>query len=151
LSGFDNVFGNSPTGYNPPNPSDNGNEFDRPRKRRGRTALIASLTSVVVLLGAGGTAFWAVTAGPLAGVFAPTEDFEGPGTGEVLFTINEGDIGDVIANNLVDAGVIMSFDPFYKLLLEADPQVVFVPGVYTLKLGMSSQQALDALQNPTIS
>jgi UPF0755 protein len=147
MSGFDGVFGNSPTGYNPPNPSDNGNRFDRPRKRRGRTALIASLTSVVVLLGVGGTAFWAVTAGPLAGVFASAEDFEGPGTGEVLFTINEGDIGDVIANNLVEAGVIMSFDPFYKLLLEADPQVVFVPGVYTLKLGMSSQQALEALQN----
>jgi len=64
-----------------------------------------------------------------------------------MFTINEGEIGDQIANNLVEAGVIKSFDPFYTLLLNAEPQVVFVPGVFKLKLEMSAQGALDALQN----
>ena len=146
MSGFDNVFGNATGGYNPPSP-EGSKRFDRPPRRRGRTALIASVSALAVLVGLGGAGFWAFTSGPLASAFAPADDFEGPGTGEVLFTIEEGDIGDVIANNLVDAGVIKSFDPFYKLLLEADPQVVFVPGVYTLKLGMSSQGALDALQD----
>jgi UPF0755 protein len=149
MSNIDDVFGSKSTsGYYPPAPSAGGTpDFNRPRRGRGRTALIATVASLASLLLLGGAATWAFTAGPLAGVFAPAEDFEGTGTGEVLFTIQDGDIGDVIANNLVSAGVIKAFDPFYKLLLEADPQIVFVPGVYSLKLGMSSQAALDALQD----
>lgn len=119
----------------------------RGSRPRGRVALIASLSAVVLLLGLGGAGFWAVTSGPLSSLFAAPDDFPGPGKGEVMFTINEGEIGDQIANNLVEAGVIKSFDPFYTLLLNAEPQVVFVPGVFKLKLEMSAQGALDALQN----
>lgn len=158
MSGFEDTFGaGQPSasggyypspGYQPPggSPSDTAG-YARPPRKRGTKALVITLVSVVVVAGLGGAGFWAFTSGPLSGVFAPADDFQGPGTGEVLFTIKDGDIGDVIANNLVDAGVIKSFDPFYKLLLEADPQIVFVPGTYKLKLGMSSQEALDALQN----
>lgn len=75
------------------------------------------------------------------------EDYSGSGQGEVLFTITEGEYGDVIANNLVEAGVTKSFEAFYSLLLE-QPDIVFIPGVYKLKKQMSAQSALDALQDP---
>ncbi len=150
MTGFNDSFG---PGAGAPSPFGSGSGsggagLSRPPRRRGRVALIAIITSVALLLGLGGAGFWAFTSGPLAGVFAAPDDFEGPGHGEVLFTIKDGEIGDEIATNLVAAGVIKSFDPFYALLLDADPQVVFVPGVFKLKLEMSAQGALDALQDP---
>jgi len=151
MTGFNDSFGPGVSAAGGPSPfgsASNGSEFSRPPRRRGRIALIAIVTSAAVLLGLGGAGYWAFTSGPLAGVFAAPDDFEGPGHGEVLFTIKDGEIGDEIATNLVEAGVIKSFDPFYQLLLDADPQVVFIPGVYALKLEMSAQGALDALQNP---
>ncbi|MDH6533000.1 UPF0755 protein [Aurantimicrobium minutum] len=75
-------------------------------------------------------------------------DYAGGGHGEVLFTINEGEIGDQIANNLVEAGVTKTFDAFYQLLLETQPEPVFTPGVYRLKLEMSAQSALEGLLDP---
>lgn len=82
----------------------------------------------------------------LSGLFAPaSSDYQGGGEGEVIFTINQGEYGDVIASNLVDAGVTKSFDAFYELLLETRPEPVFIPGVYMLKEKMSAQAALDAL------
>ena len=77
-----------------------------------------------------------------------SDDYTGSGSGEVLFTISQGDIGDQIANNLVSAGVIKSFDPFYALLLAQDPPAVFIPGVYSLRAEMSSPAALSALLDP---
>jgi len=154
MSDFNSSFGsntnqNSTLGAPAPSPFGSGTVPPGPQssRRRGRVALIASLSTVVLLLGLGGAGFWAVTSGPLSSLFAAPDDFPGPGKGEVMFTINEGEIGDQIANNLVEAGVIKSFDPFYTLLLNAEPQVVFVPGVFKLKLEMSAQGALDALQN----
>jgi UPF0755 protein len=82
----------------------------------------------------------------LTGLFSPpSNDYQGGGEDEVIFSINEGEYGDVIAANLVDAGVTKSFDAFYELLLETQPEPVFIPGVYLLKERMSAQAALDAL------
>lgn len=85
----------------------------------------------------------------LSGVLGGSQnDYAGGGHGEVIFTISEGEIGDQIANNLVEAGVTKTFDSFYQLLLETQPEPVFTPGVYRLKLEMSAQSALDALLDP---
>ena len=116
----------------------------RRRKSGKKTALvIGAIIGVVVLTGAvlGGLFFTGVIGGN-------PNDYSGSGHGEVNFTINEGEIGDQIANNLVEAGVTKSFDSFYQLLLETKPEPVFTPGVYRLKLEMSAQTALDALQDP---
>lgn len=82
----------------------------------------------------------------LSGLFTPaSNDYQGGGEGEVIFTVNEGEYGDVIAANLVEAGVTKSFEAFYDLLLETQPEPVFIPGVYMLKEKMSAQAALEAL------
>ena len=116
----------------------------RRKSPRNRTALvIGSIIGVLVLVGAvlGGLFFTGIIGGS-------QNDYSGGGHGEVIFTIGEGEIGDQIANNLVEAGVTKSFDSFYQLLLETKPEPVFTPGVYKLKLEMSSQAALDALLDP---
>ena len=119
-----------------------------PGKRRRKsskkpTVVIGSIIGVVVLFGAvlGGLFFTGVIGGN-------ANDYSGSGHGDVNFTINEGEIGDQIANNLVEAGVTKSFDSFYQLLLETKPEPVFTPGVYRLKLEMSAKAALAALQDP---
>jgi UPF0755 protein len=120
-------------------------ESDVDDSRRPRRRWIA-WTAGAALLGMLGVVIVSLLA---SGVFSSnSDDYTGSGSGEVLFTINEGEIGDQIANNLVDAGVIKSFDPFYALLLAQEPAAVFIPGVYALKQQMSSPAALDALLDP---
>lgn len=76
-------------------------------------------------------------------------DYEGQGTDEeVVVTIASGDIGEDIARKLHDAGVTMTFDAFYDLLLEEEPEATFIPGNYSLRAQMSARAAFDALQNP---
>lgn len=119
-----------------------------PGKRRRKSGkkpalVIGSIIGLVALIGAvlGGLFFTGVIGGN-------ANDYAGSGHGEVNFTINKGEIGDQIANNLVEAGVTKSFDSFYQLLLETKPEPVFTPGVYRLKLEMSAKAALAALQDP---
>ncbi len=47
-------------------------------------------------------------------------DYPGPGEGNVLFVINEGDDTSVIAKNLVNAGVVRSAGAFLKAVELAD-------------------------------
>lgn len=105
--------------------------------------VIGSIIGVLLLVGAvlGGLFYTGILGGN-------QNDYVGGGHGEVIFTISEGEIGDQIANNLVEAGVTKSFDSFYQLLLETKPEPVFTPGVYKLKQEMSAQAALDALLDP---
>ena len=75
-------------------------------------------------------------------------DYEGSGTGEVVITITNGQIGSDVAKSLHEAGVTKSYEAFYRLLLAQDPQVEFHPGSYQLKLKMSAASALAALTDP---
>jgi UPF0755 protein len=115
----------------------------RAPSRKKTSLVIGSIIGVLVLVGAvlGGLFFTGILGGN-------QNDYTGGGHGEVIFTINDGEIGDQIANNLVEAGVTKSFDSFYQLLLETKPEPVFTPGVYKLKQEMSAQAALDALLDP---
>jgi UPF0755 protein len=70
-------------------------------------------------------------------------DYEGPGTGEVVVKVAQGDDGEVITNKLLEAGVIKEFDSFYRLVLEENP--TFYPGSFILKLQMSNASALKVL------
>lgn len=120
-------------------------ESEAPLRRRGQRRWIA-WTATIALVGMLGAVVISLFA---SGFFSPaSDDFVGSGSNDVLFTISEGEIGDQIANNLVSAGVIKSFEPFYKLLLPPNPEVVFVPGVYALREGMSSALVLQALADP---
>lgn len=77
-----------------------------------------------------------------------TNDYEGEGTGETVVVITEGEIGEDVALALAEADVVKTSEAFYDLLLQQEPAVEFMPGSYKLKLQMSAQAALDALQDP---
>jgi UPF0755 protein len=108
------------------------------------------LLSFVVVLGAVSAAVW-VNFQPqiekVLGIQAPI-DYTGSGTGKVVVTIENGQIGGDVAKTLVSDGVTKTYQAFYKLLLVQDPPVTFHPGSYQLKSHMSAKAALAALADP---
>jgi UPF0755 protein len=74
-----------------------------------------------------------------------TLDFQGPGVGEVIVRVSEGDDGEIITQKLLEAGVIKDFDSFYRLVLSENP--TFYPGSFSLKLEMSNAAALKVLRD----
>ncbi|MBN9613759.1 MAG: endolytic transglycosylase MltG, partial [Actinobacteria bacterium] len=126
---------------------------ERKQKRRtgGRRVLISLIVVLALLAALGGAAAMLVPSlgSTVMQLFDKSgDDYSGSGQGEVIVTIHDGDLGDTIAVTLQKAGVVKSSKNFYALLLKQDPQVEFHPGSFTLKKGMSSQAALDALKDP---
>lgn len=126
-------------------------EKPRKKKRRGGNAgwIIAIVVVLALVVGAGVTG-WVLFEDKIRevlGIEAET-DYSGTGNGEeVVVVISPGDIGSDVATTLRDAGVTMTFQSFYELLL-SDPDITFEPGNYQLQKQMSAAAALAALQDP---
>jgi len=136
-------------GGRPPRRPKREGEYRGIPKRKRRLGWLWALLTLIVL-GAGAAAFVWVNFEPqvrqVLGIELPI-DYEGTGNGEsVDIVIKDGDIGEDIANTLHDAGVTMTFQAFYDVLLAEEP--TFMPGTYTLQKEMSAASALDALQDP---
>jgi UPF0755 protein len=120
------------------------------RREARRLTWLWVLLSIVVVLGVVSTAV-RVNFGPqiqrVFGIEAPI-DYTGNGTGKVVVTIENKQIGEDVARTLAARGVVMTSTAFYKLLLVQNPQVTFHPGSYQLKSRMSAKAALVALQDP---
>lgn len=118
------------------------------QKRRGRTALVIVLVALLSLVGGGAATAWILFEEQVREVMGwelPI-DYVGDGNGvEVDVTISSGQIGSDIATTLYEAGVTMTYEAFYELLLGLEEQPVFIPGTYALEEQMSAQAALDAL------
>ncbi|ANJ26908.1 endolytic transglycosylase MltG [Agromyces aureus] len=117
------------------------------KKRRAPWGCLIGLLIVGALVA--GAAFF--LQGPISAVvahFTPAADYDGAGTGEVVFMIHDGDTGSSIAENLVSQDVVASYDAFYDLLLAQSPEPEFHPGAYQMASQMSAQAALDALTDP---
>jgi len=133
--------------------------LDPPPPARGGIGLrwLAWFIPVVLVLGGiawGATYAWQnyeTQVRELLGMELPT-DYEGSGNGEeVIVTINQGDDGSIIARKLHDAGVTMTWDAFYNLMLDlanagGEPAIQF--GNFRLEKEMSARAALDALLDP---
>ncbi|WP_346231358.1 endolytic transglycosylase MltG [Parafrigoribacterium mesophilum] len=121
----------------------------RPPRRRRLTWLWVLLT-VLALIVADGAVVWTnfqPQVRHLMGWEAPV-DYVGAGSGDVVVTITNGQIGSDVATLLQKAGVTKTYTAFYKLLLVQDPPVQFHPGSYKLKKKMSASSALKALTDP---
>ncbi|MFZ4505759.1 MAG: endolytic transglycosylase MltG [Microbacteriaceae bacterium] len=115
-----------------------------------RRAIIAGvLIASLALLGGGGYLAWNTFEPSVRRLFdLPPPDFVGEGAAPtVLVSIGDGDYGDAVAQKLFDAGVTKSFEVVYETLL-ADSTIVFFPGTYEMKTGMSAAAALKFLTDP---
>lgn len=123
---------------------------DRRTRSRRWVGWVVAL-AVVLGLGGGSVAFvWLNFEDQVRKVMGweiPPQDYEGQGTGETSITISPGDTGADVTAALLEADVIASYEAFWALLLQEDPQ--FHPGHYLLAERMSARAALDAVLDPT--
>jgi len=124
-----------------------------PNRRRRAATWIISTVVILALIGGGALFAWNTFQPQVKSVMGrfdhtPT-DYKGDGTGKVQITIKQGDTGETIAKTLATAGVTMTPQAFYQLLLSTKPDPVFQPGVYQLRKHMSAQSALTLLQDPS--
>lgn len=75
-------------------------------------------------------------------------DYTGPGTGDVTITVAPGDFGARIGATLEKAGVVKSATTFTALAGKNPEFGALQPGVYQLRKGMSSADALALLVSP---
>lgn len=120
--------------------------------KRNRKRLIVVLVVAVALVGAlvgGGAILWSQHGERISQTLGWTSnDYEGTGSGEVVVVIEQGEIGEDIANTLAEEDVVKTPEAFYDLLIEQDPAVEFHPGAYQVRGQMSAESALAALQDP---
>lgn len=116
----------------------------------GRGLFAGVAAAVLVLTGMGLWLLWNEFGTRIVDYFAEEEaaDFEGGGAEPAIdIVINPGEIGQVVAQTLVDNGVTASFEAVYSLLLQ-DSTITFQPGTYRLLTGMSGESAIAALRDP---
>ncbi|MDO5629340.1 MAG: endolytic transglycosylase MltG, partial [Mobilicoccus sp.] len=103
------------------------------------------LGGAVLVLLAGLVMAWSVLSPVVAGMFE-SNDYDGPGHGEVAVEVEQGDTGRVIATTLVDKGVIKTVQAFEEALAST-PGDEIQPGHYTLQQEMPASAALSALRS----
>lgn len=117
----------------------------RPKKRTGRRTgcLFVALAIVAV------AAFAAYTVlRPVVDGFFESDDYPGPGTGEVQVIVNEGDTGSTIGATLEKAGVVKTRGAYLDAAAGDSRAAAIQPGSYTMKKQMSAAGALAILLDP---
>ena len=114
----------------------------RRRGRRIRTAVI--LVLIVAAIGVGVWYAWGLLQNST--ITTPqSDDYPGPGTGEVAVTVESGDTGSDIGARLVDQDVVKSVGAFVRAFDANQASTSIQPGTYTLMQQMSASQAVAAL------
>lgn len=117
----------------------------RRRPRRGRRLLVLLAAAVIV----GAAAFAAFTVlRPMVAELTASNDYPGPGSGEVQVTVNQGDTGRAIGVMLEKADVVKSSKAFLEAAAVDERAASIQPGAYTLKKQMAARDALAVLVNP---
>jgi UPF0755 protein len=113
----------------------------RPRRSRRKLGCLFVALAVVAV-----AAFAAYTAlRPVVDGFLESNDYPGPGTGEVQIVVNDGDTGRAIGATLEKAGVVKTSKAFLDAA-EADSRSGSIqPGTYLMKRQMTAQAALAIL------
>jgi uncharacterized YceG family protein len=119
----------------------------RTGRRRRRRSPVAVVLSLLVLAG---LVVGIVLGGQkLIALIDPTaKDYTGQGTGDVSVRVQDGDTLSDIGRTLVEADVIASVSPFVEAAEANAASTGIQPGVYSMRLQMSGQAALDQLLDP---
>lgn len=134
----------------PPPPARRRRDRHRKPPRRSNRRWLVLLLAVVLVGGACYAAF-SVLSPMVSGLFSQSEseDFPGPGEGQVDVVVEPGQTGEDIATTLRDAGVVKSRTAYLEVAA-SDPKraAAIQPGSYVLLKGMRAQDAFDTLADP---
>ena len=117
------------------------------RKGRGLKGCFAVLIALVVLAGG----FWfGLTRGVdwVSDQFQGPDDYPGPGTGSVEFTVNEGDTVAQMGRNLKAEGITLSVQAFIDAAAGEPASSGIQVGDYELQKEMKAADALEVLIDP---
>lgn len=121
-------------------------EERRPRRKRGHgclpvvIGLVAVAALVLVLVKFGKAQF--------DERFGDAPDYAGPGTGEVVFEVEEGDTSTQIGRNLKAQDVVKSVDAFTDAARANPDSTGIQVGFYSLRKEMAAEDALAVLVDP---
>ncbi|MEO7446686.1 MAG: endolytic transglycosylase MltG [Humibacillus sp.] len=110
-----------------------------------RRLLVIVLALTVI---GGGVAVAAKVLRPVVEGFLESNDYPGPGDGDVRVTIDRGAGGTAIARELVDADVVKSTKSFVDAASADGKSTSIQPGVYQMKKQMRAADALSVLLDP---
>ncbi|MDQ7803330.1 endolytic transglycosylase MltG [Amycolatopsis sp. A133] len=113
----------------------------KPRKKKGKRALgwIAAVAVIALLAGGAWYGFNRIFG---------YDDFDGAGTEDVLFQVDDGDTTSAIGAKLTSAGIVASGKAFVKAG-EGNPKLARIQhGFYVMKSHMSGASAVDRLTAP---
>ena len=119
----------------------------RRRKGRGLKGCVAVLIALAVLVGG----FWLVLTRGVAFVsdqFQGPDDYSGPGTGQVQFTVDEGDTVAEMGRNLKDGGVTKSVQAFLDAAAGESASSGIQVGDYELLKEMKAADVVEVLIDP---
>jgi UPF0755 protein len=119
----------------------------RRKKRRRIPGCLAAFVALAVLVAG---FYFAVTKGVelVRDQFADPADYDGPGSGRVIYTVEEGDSVADMGRGLKNAGVVASVQAFLNAAA-AEPQANAIQvGAYQFKEEMPAADALDVLLDP---
>ena len=125
--------------------SDRQRAARKPRRSGRRTGcLFVALVIVAV------AAFAAYTVlRPVVDGFRESNDYPGPGTGEVQIVVNDGDTGRAIGATLEKADVVKSAKAYLDAAAADTRAAAIQPGSYTMKKQMTARAALAILVDST--
>lgn len=116
-------------------------ERTRRRRRAASIFTVVLLAAVVIGLVFVGSKLWhSMTAEPA--------DFSGDGVDDVVVQVHEGDTTAVVAQRLVDAGVIAQTQPFMEAAQGNQAIVALQYGFYQLRTEIPSERAVTMLTDP---
>ena len=85
---------------------------------------------------------------PVVSGFLESNDYPGPGSGQVEVKVEQGDTGAAIAKTLVEADVVKSSKAYIEAAKANPKSAAIQPGAYRLKKQMSAAEAVAILVDP---
>jgi UPF0755 protein len=121
----------------------------RRRRKRRLSGCLAALVALAVVVGG---FYVAVTRGVdyVSEMFGEAADYPGPGSGRVLFEVEQGDTVAQMGRELKELGVIASVEAFTNAALANEEEANAIQvGSYPLREEMQAAEALDVLVDPS--
>jgi UPF0755 protein len=117
---------------------------------KGRPSVFRRLVVIVLALAVigGGVAVAYKALKPVVEGFLESNDYPGPGTGEIRVTVDQGAGGSAIAKTLAEQDVVKSSKAFIEAANNDPKSAGIQPGVYEMKKQMKASDALAILADP---